>query len=189
MSIITSGEIIDIVIMIAAVGFILMGFFKSAVNFYKSRIPKPGFDWESFKFSIIVTAPAVLLHELAHKFVAIAFGIDAVFHAAYTFLGIGMVLKMMNVGFIFFVPGYVSISQGASHLQTALIAGAGPFTNLAIALLAIGMMKFQKDMSRRARAIWQMTKIINLFLFVFNMLPFWIFDGNKFFSGLYHAFF
>jgi Zn-dependent protease len=95
----------------------------------------------------------------------------------------------MNVGFIFFVPGYVAISRGATNLQTAFIAGAGPFTNLAIALLAIGMLKFHKNMSKKARVIWHMTKIINLFLFVFNMLPFWIFDGQKFFSGLYHAFF
>lgn len=189
MAIISGREVIDIVIMIVAVGFILMGFFKSAVHFYQRRMPTTGFDWEAFKFSVIVTAPAVLLHELAHKFVAIAFGIDAVFHAAYTFLGIGLLLKLMNVGFIFFVPGYVAISKGATHLQIAMIAGAGPFTNLAIALLAIGMLKFHKNMSKKARVIWHMTKIINLFLFVFNMLPFWIFDGQKFFSGLYHAFF
>jgi Zn-dependent protease len=189
MAIITGSELVDIVIMTAAVGFILMGFFRSAIYFYQRKMPPPGFDWEAFKFSIIVTAPAVVLHELAHKFVALALGIDAVFHAAYTFLGVGILLKLMNVGFIFFVPGYVAISKGATHLQTALIAGAGPFTNLAIALFAIGMLKFNTKMSKKAKVIWHMTKIINLFLFVFNMLPFWIFDGQKFFSGLYHAFF
>jgi len=52
--------------------------------------PKLGLSWKDFKFAIIITAPAVILHELAHKFVAMAMGLTATFHAWYTGLGIGV---------------------------------------------------------------------------------------------------
>ena len=80
--------------------------------------------------AILVTAPAIILHELMHKLVALGFGLEATFHAAYVWLGIGVILKLLNVGFIFFVPGYVSIAGLATPLQSALIAFAGPGTNL-----------------------------------------------------------
>ncbi len=197
--IISLAEIIDIAIMIAAVGYIFMAFIKqpslrqTSPDYY---LKKRGFDWESFKIACWITGPALILHELAHKFVAISYGYSATFHAAYVFLGLGIVLRLMQSSFIFFVPGYVAIACKSAtaactipHLQSAMIAAAGPFTNLALFIGATLALKYKKDMKKRTRVILHFTKLINIFLFIFNMLPFFIFDGAKVFSGLFHHFF
>jgi len=189
------NEIIDVVIMTAAVGYIFMHFLKKPVHspdYYLKG--KPGFDWETFKIACWITAPALILHELAHKFVALGFGFNATFHAAYTFLALGVVLRLVGSSFIFFVPAYVSIGCKTvactiPSLQSAMIAAAGPFTNLALFVGAHYTLKYKKDIKKNTRVILHMTKLINLFLFIFNMLPFYFFDGYKVFSGLFHHFF
>ncbi len=180
-------EIIDVLIMTAAVGYIFMDFLKIRGEF------KPGFDWESFKFACLVTAPALIFHELAHKFAAIAYGLQATFHAAYTWLGIGIVLKMLQTGFIFFVPGYVSIGCATQPcsiepLSSAVIAFVGPGLNLVL-FLACTLLLRQKNLKTRTRMILYVTKQINLFLFIFNMLPIPMFDGLKVYQGIWKAFF
>lgn len=191
--VISLAEIIDIIVMTAAVGFIFMGFIRSPSPDY--YIKKRGFDWESFRIACWITAPALILHELAHKFVALGYGYSATFHAAYAFLALGIALRLMRSNFIFFVPGYVAIGCRTAaactipHIQSAAIAAAGPFTNLALFIGAAAALKYKKKMKKQTRVILQFTKIINLFLFIFNMLPFYIFDGYKVFSGLFHHFF
>lgn len=165
-------EIIDIIIMTAVSGYIFMGVFQ-----------KTGFTWNAFKDACILTAPGLVFHELAHKFVGLALGLQATFHAAYTWLGIGMVLKLLNTGFIFFIPGYVSISEGASPGVTALVAFAGPFLNLVLFIVASAMLK--KHLSQRRWTLWYLTKQINLWLFILNMLPFPFADGFKVYAGLW----
>jgi len=188
-------EILDIIIMTVAVGYIFMGFLRAPIHSQDYYMKKRGFDWESFKIACWIVAPALILHELAHKFVALSFGFNATLHAAYAFLGLGIVLRLMQSSFIFFVPAYVSFSCASITgcvilpLQSALIAAAGPFTNLALFIGAALTLKYKKKMKKRTRIILHFTKIINLFLFIFNMIPFYIFDGYKVFSGLYHHFF
>lgn len=185
-------EIIDIVIMTAVVGYIFMIFIRKPTPEYYMGEKK--FDWESFKIACWITGPALILHELAHKFVALGYGYHATFHAAYVFLALGVILRLMRSRFIFFIPGYVAIGCSAAAncvippLQGAMIAGAGPFMNLALFVGAVLALKYKKKMKKRTRIILHLTKIINLFLFIFNMLPFYIFDGYKVFSGLYHHF-
>ena len=181
-------EIIDIIIMTLAVGYIFTSIFK----FNHDRF-KTGFDWRSFKFACLVTAPAIILHELGHKFAALGFGLEATFHAAYTWLGIGIVLRVLQTGFIFFVPAYVSIGCAAKEcvippLQMSTIAAAGPFVNLAIFFICWILLK-KKDLKKNTRIVIYVTKQINLFLFVFNMLPIPMFDGFKVYKGLWQAFF
>ena len=193
MAAITLVEIIDIVIMTAAVGYIFMAFLRMPTQ--HSYLKPRKFDWESFKIACWITAPALILHELAHKFVALGYGFNATFHAAYAFLALGIILRLMGSSFIFFVPGFVAIGcNGIARcvippLQSAIIAGAGPFMNLALFAGAAIALKYKKKMKKRTRVILYLTKIINLFLFVFNMLPFYIFDGYKVFSGVYQHFF
>jgi len=194
--IISIREIFDIILMTAAVGYIVMAFLRKPSPHDYLRPDK--FNWEKFKIACWISGPALILHELAHKFVALGYGFDATFHAAYAFLALGIVLRLMRSQFIFFVPGYVAIacrqaSQAAGcaipSLQSAIIAGAGPFTNLALFAGAALVLKYKKKLKRRTVLILHLTKVINLFLFFFNMLPFYIFDGYKFFSGLFHHFF
>lgn len=181
MAIVTVRELIDVVIMTVAVGFIFSGFLKF-------RQDQSRFDWQSFKMAVIMTVPAIILHEIAHKFVAIAYGLSASFHAAYFWLAIGLGLSLLNFPFIFFVPAYVSISPGATALQTSMIAFAGPALNGLLWLTAYLVLRTKK-LERRQFIIWHMTKQINKLLFFFNMLPLPLFDGFKVYQGLISTFF
>ena len=172
MAIITFQEIIDIIIMSLVVGYIFMGIFKRRQEKYDPLLHyKPGFNLGDFKFAVMVTAPAIILHEFGHKFVAMGFGIESIFHAAYFWLGIGILLKVLGTGFIFFVPAYVSIAPTATHLQYSMIAVAGPLVNLLIWGLCTIAIKAGKVKSKYMPIVF-LTKRINGFLFVFNMLPF-----------------
>ncbi len=176
----TLKELFDVLIMTLAVGYIFMDLF---------RRQQFGFDKKAFMFACLVTAPALIAHELAHKFVALSFGLDATFHAAYFWLALGIILKMLRFGFIFFVPAYVSIGNGAAAPGAfALIAFAGPALNLVLFLIAWALLK-QKRMKRSTWVFLQVTKQINLFLFIFNMLPIPFFDGLKVYQGLYQVLF
>lgn len=176
----TLRELFDVVIMTLAVGYIFMDLFR--------RQPY-GFDKKAFGFACLVTAPALIVHELAHKFIALGFGLEATFHAAYFWLALGIILKMLRFGFIFFVPAYVSIGNGAvAPSASALIAFAGPALNLVLFLGAWILLK-QRKMKRTTWMFLQVTKQINLFLFVFNMLPIKFFDGWTVYQGLYKIFF
>ena len=178
----TLKELFDVIIMTLAVGYIFMDMFRRHAV---------GFDKRAFWFACLVTAPALIAHELAHKFVALSFGLQAEFHAAYFWLVIGAALKLLRFGFIFFVPAYVSI--GAAGLtvipaQSALIAFAGPFLNLVLFVVAWALLK-QRRMKHNTFIFLQVTKQINLFLFVFNMLPIPFFDGMKVYQGLFQTIF
>jgi len=186
------GEIIDILIMTAAVGFIFKDAFGHAAHKREDYEPlvhyKRGFDFESFKFAAIVAAPAVILHELGHKFVAISFGFNATFHAAYFWLLIGVVLKLMNFGFIFFVPAYVSYAGAVSPLQSSLVAFAGPFVNLLLWIVPMIVLRQNLRMKSMTRSFLLLTSKINMFLFIFNMLPIPPFDGYHVFQGIFGLF-
>ena len=180
-------ELIDIVIMTLAVGYIFMDFFRL-------RNEHPGFDARRLWLACLVTAPALIAHELAHKFTAIAMGFQAVFHAAYFWLGFGIVLKLVHAPLIFFVPGYVSIEcvTGACTippLTSSLIAFAGPALNGALYLISWLVLRQRLTRSRRWLLFWFLTKRINGLLFILNMLPIPGFDGFTVYRGLFQTFF
>ncbi|HSU72330.1 MAG TPA: hypothetical protein VLJ21_00595 [Candidatus Binatia bacterium] len=186
----TPRELLDIVVMTLGVGFIFMDLFSSGLNLHAKPVPVPRpkkFDWHAFGFACLVTAPAVIFHELAHKFTAIGFGADATFHAAYLFLALGIALKLIRSPIIFFVPGYVAIPGTLGAYPTALTAFAGPALNGLLYLLAIFVIENVR-MNPRARMFWLLTRRINGFLFIFNLLPIPGFDGFTVFSSLFHLF-
>jgi Zn-dependent protease len=202
MAFISISEIIDIIIMSAFVGYIFMDMFgrfkkhdehEDYIKSYMKKKPSffglGAFDWEAFKFSILVTAPAIVLHELGHKFTALAFGLSAQFHAAYFWLFIGLVLKLINFGFIFFVPAYVNIIGNPAPLVSSAIAFAGPFVNCLLWLLSSLLLntKIFGKINKRYVPYLFLTKRINMFLFIFNMLPLPMFDGFKVFDGIIKA--
>ncbi len=181
-------EILDIVIMTVAVGYIFMDTLK---QFRLSNSFQYGFDWRSFKLACLVTAPALILHELFHKFVALAVGLSAVFHASYFWLVFGVILKFLNSPLLFFVPAYVSIGCDSincviSPISSAVVAFAGPFANLLLFGICFFWLK-KKRISMKSRIVLHVSKQINLFLFVFNMLPFPLFDGWKVYEGLFYV--
>ncbi|MBI1969957.1 hypothetical protein HYS48_04650 [Candidatus Woesearchaeota archaeon] len=188
-------ELFDIVLMTLFVGYIFSGAWKrhrphehnyDPLEYYRKM--KFGMDWHDLKFSMLVTAPAIIVHELLHKFIAMGFGMQAEFHAAYGWLMLGLILKLMNFGFIFFVPAYVSISGNGTALQFALTAFAGPFANLVLWLIPAFLLK-QHAVPRKYVPLAVLTSRINMFLFIFNMLPIPGFDGSKVFGALLEIFF
>lgn len=185
---ITINEIIDILIMTFAIGYIFSSFTK--------RQPLEGYEpldyykknqlWESIKIGIIIAAPAVVFHELAHKFVAMSYGVEAVLHAPLTLYIIVILMKMMNFPLLFFIGGYVSHAP-LSYLPSAIVAFAGPFTNLILFLLCRSLIKF-KIIHRKYYNLAYSAGQLNLFLFGFNMIPIPGFDGYSFFTNLWNFF-
>jgi len=183
------GEIIDIVIMTFAIGYIFSDFFK--------REPLEGYDplkyyqkpplWENIKFAAMIAAPAVVFHELAHKFIAILFGAQATLHAPYGMYAIVILLKLMRFPLLFFVGGYVTHTP-LPALQSSLVSIAGPLTNLLLWLAALAVVKYKLVDRKYYKIIVPMGRI-NMFLFIFNMLPLPGFDGFNFFRALFSVLF
>ncbi|MEK6962841.1 MAG: M50 family metallopeptidase [Nanoarchaeota archaeon] len=187
----TFSELIDVLIMSLALGYIFMDAFPQ----HPRRITEKyfqqfqGFRWQDFWFACAVTAPSVILHEMGHKFVAMAYGLSATFHAAYTWLLFGIVLKLLNTGLIFFIPGYVSIGNGGTHLQMAFIALAGPIWHLLLWGGSKIALNSGKKIPHTIRFFLLLLGHINKFLLIFNLLPIPGFDGFSVYLNLYRAFF
>lgn len=169
---ITLLELVHIVLMSAIVAYIFTDFFSD-------------YNGNNFKNALIITAPAIILHELAHKFVAMGFGLEATFRAAYGFLALGLLLKLMNFGIIFFVPAYVSITGITTPLRYALIAVSGPLVNLILWIGSLALLK--TEFGKQNYKIIYLCGRINMYLFILNMLPLPGFDGHKFFVYLIKA--
>ncbi len=179
---ITPSEILDMAIMTAILGYIFMDMFKRPMHDYNPIEYLKNKKKSDFWFAVAVTAPAVILHELGHKFVALSFGLEATFHAAYSWLIMGVLLKII-LGFVFFIPGYVTHQGFATPLQHSLIAFAGPLLNLILWQGSIFALK-NKMLPKKHDALLFMTSRINMFLFFFNMIPIPPFDGYTVFWGI-----
>jgi len=194
MPIITIGEIVDLILMTIFVGYIFSDIIPVRRDSYDPLTHyRRGFDFEALKFAILATAPAIIVHEMAHKFMALGFGLSATFFAFYRssftlMLGIlAVISKLTGFGFVFIVPGFVGISGNGTNLQFALAAFAGPFVNLILWLGSWYLLK-NKIYRKKHHLLLALTQRINMFLFIFNMLPLPGFDGYKVFTGLIRTF-
>lgn len=176
-------EIVSILIVIAAIAYIFSGFVPKNNPFSL----RPG--WNEIKFAAIVAAPAVIIHEMFHKFTALSVGIPAFFQAWWFGLGLAVFLKVVGSPFVIIAPGYVAMPAIAAPLESTLIAFAGPFANLLLWLSTALYLKKAKAMRRKAFLFLMLTKKINMYLFIFNMLPIPGFDGFHVVSGLWNIFF
>jgi Zn-dependent protease len=126
-----------------------------------------------FLVSMLTVGVAFLLHELAHKVVAIRFGQVAEFRADYTMLALAVGAGL--VGFLFAAPGAVYHRGNITPREQGLVALAGPVTNLLLIpvfaplyLLAGGFLG----------EVGQLGITINAALAAFNMIPFGPLDGR-----------
>ncbi len=190
MALITGPEIIDMIIMTIAAGYIFMDFFQRPTSDDPVEAFKQSSDkMQRFWYSCALVAPPIILHELGHKFVAMSMGYTATFQAAYIFLIIGVVIKLLRIPFIVIVPAYVSITGvGLTHIQHATIAFSGPAVNGMLWIASLLVLKTQK-LDTNWLTFWKYSLYINGLLFVFNMLPIPGFDGWKVYAGLYNYFF
>lgn len=180
-------EIIDIIIMSFVIGYIFSDFFKrplkdnDPINYYKKQ------TWSNIKYAAMIVGIAVVLHEVSHKIVAMAFGAQAVLFAPYGFYLIAIILKLVGFPLIFLVGGFVAHSA-LSYGQSATVAFAGPMMNFVLwggITLAIKKKWIKK---KHLPFAYQFSKI-NLYLGIFNMLPIPGFDGWSVYSNLWRVFF
>lgn len=146
-----------------------------------------------FLVSLFTAGIGFLFHELAHKFVAQKYGCVAEFRAFDQMLYLAVGLAVF-IGFIFAAPGAVMISGQITRRENGLISLAGPLTNYILAIVFVGflislegnfsMIKFSLGKIMSLPLIYQVPLIgfkINMWLGLFNMIPFGNFDGIKIF--------
>jgi Zn-dependent protease len=127
--------------------------------------------------SLVTAGLAFLLHELAHKVVAVRFGQVAEFRADYGMLFLAVMSAL--VGFLFAAPGAVHHRGRLTPREHGLIALAGPATNAVLAVVFVPLYlggvvagaPLLADVGGRGVAI-------NLFLAAFNLVPVGGLDGR-----------
>ena len=128
---------------------------------------------EVFLTSMLTVGVGFLLHELAHKVVAVRFGQIAAFKADYGMLAIAIGAAL--VGFLFAAPGAVYHRGRISERENGLVSVAGPLTNLGLAVLFAPLALF----SGIVGDVGTLGVTINCVLAAFNMIPFGPLDGRK----------
>ncbi len=128
--------------------------------------------------SFLAVSSGFILHELAHKFVAIRYGCLAEFRAQMNGLGLAVIVALFG-NILFAAPGAVQIYGRVDHKENGLISLAGPGTNILVAILALPLIVFTEG---AAEFIFGRIGIVNAVLGAFNLLPFGPLDGKKIMS-------
>lgn len=130
---------------------------------------------------ILVTFIAVglgfILHELAHKFVAMRYG----FWAEYRLWVEGLIFAIITaaLGFLFVAPGAVYIhGEYISREQNGKISASGPATNLILAGLFF-LLLYYFPSGELVTTIGVLGFYVNSFLAMINLIPISMLDGAK----------
>ena len=165
----TANEIRDIIISMFAISIAFAYIFSGRdLSTVMSFLP----------LTIVAVGLAFLLHELAHKFVAIRFG----YWAEYKMWNQGLILALIAsyFGWVFAALGAVYIhGYHIKNAENGIISLAGPATNIILALLFLMAIPLASQYGLVSLAI--IGAILNSFIAVFNLIPFAIFDGAKIF--------
>ena len=140
------------------------------------------FSLELLATFLFIVGVSIITHEFAHRQVAKRLRFDARYQA-WPF-GLTLALLSSFAGFIFAAPGAVYISpryvfhESRERLREAnfKISVAGPGTNILLGVLFIGLL-FTFPIQLFYFAAW-----INIWLAIFNLIPFPPLDGSKIFS-------
>ncbi len=127
---------------------------------------------EVFVASFLTVGVAFLLHELAHKVVAIHYDQVAEFRADYTMLALAVGAGL--AGFLFAAPGAVYHRGYLDERENAFIALAGPVTNVLLAGVFAPLLFLGGFLGE----VGQLGVTVNAALAAFNMIPFGPLDGK-----------
>jgi len=131
--------------------------------------------YTKFVIASLTVGVGFLLHEMGHKIMAQKYGCFAEFRSFDSMLILAIAMSFF--GFIFAAPGAVMISGRVNAEKSGKISAAGPVVNLALASLFLAALFIQ--MPKFFHDIASYGFLINTWLALFNMLPFWLFDGRK----------
>ncbi len=164
-------EALHILVSVITISFAFAIVWTGSTNFDSNFLATTG-------MIILTVGLGFILHELAHKYVAMRYGAYARYHAWTLGLLLSVVMAFA-VGFVFAAPGAVYIY--GSHInreQNGKISLAGPATNFVLGLvfLAIGFA------FPALKSVASLGAGVNFFLGAFNMLPFFPMDGQKVFA-------
>lgn len=129
-----------------------------------------------FLISMFTAGIGFLFHELAHKVVAQRYGCAAEFRAFDQMLYLALGLAAV-VGFIFAAPGAVMISGQVTRKENGLISAAGPLTNYVLGGIFFLLLSVLPSWAN----IFSVGLGINMWLGLFNLIPFGPLDGLKVF--------
>ena len=132
--------------------------------------------WIIFGFYFVTIGLGFVLHEMGHKLVAQYYGFVSEFRADF-----GMLFLMFGIAIfspmILLAPGAVMIYGRPTIKQNGIISIAGPLVNLCLAFVFIILsLLFPGGL---LSTLFNMGIMVNAFLGIFNMLPFWVLDGKK----------
>jgi Zn-dependent protease len=174
----SNREIIDLakawIALSIAFGIVLTA--RGSFNFFASNT----YFYEILSSTILASITVgigFLLHEGAHKYYAQKYGHFAEFYASDTMLLLAIVIALSPLKMIIALPGAVMISGMITRRQYGKIALAGPVTNFILAGL-FGLLTFLST-NNIVLLISVYGFIINTWLGLFNMIPFWELDGKK----------
>jgi len=140
-----------------------------------------------FAIALLTVGIGFILHEMAHKFMAIRFGYWAEFVKDNTMLLIAVVMAAL-VGFVFAAPGatviYSKDGRSLTREENGLISAAGPVTNLVLCgVFAVLFFIVGGITALKAGSLLAMIGLagvqINAMLAAFNLLPVSVLDGRK----------
>lgn len=143
----------------------------------------PGLD-QILRNVAIVSVPltlAFVVHEIAHKATAANFG----YRSFYQMWGQGLLLALFigfisSGKFIFAAPGAVMVqATGVTRKENGIISLVGPLSNLGLAGLFFLILSMPGISNLLYMAFFGIQ--INLYLALFNLLPFPPLDGSKIF--------
>ena len=149
----------------------------------------PVFALILFGISLITVGVGFILHEMAHKFLAMKYGFWAEFRKDNNMLLIAVVLASL-VGFVFAAPGatviYSNTAEGRTltREQNGKISAIGPGINLLLCI-PFGLLVLFAGSGNSGGLIATIGLIglrVNAMLAAFNMLPVSVLDGNKVFA-------
>ncbi|WP_136589200.1 zinc metalloprotease [Salinigranum halophilum] len=169
-------ELRDLAIAWVALGVAFAVFFAGGGSGLVSLLSRGGFA-AAVVVSLLTAGLGFLIHELAHKVVAVRFGQVAEFRADYGMLFLAVVSAL--AGFIFAAPGAVYHRGVLSDKEHGLIALAGPAVNLVLAVVFVPVLLLGVFTgSGFLDLVGSRGVAINLFLAAFNLLPFGALDGR-----------
>ena len=171
----TAREVRDIVVSMLVISAIFAFIFsQNNINAFILLIPA----------LLVAVGLGFILHELAHKFVAVRYGFYAEFRMWFEGL-IFAIITAIIIKLAFVAPGAVYIhGDHISREQNGKISIAGPLVNIVLALIFFGLTPY---ISYNTTDVWDFVLnnliyfgfFVNSYLAAFNLIPFSVFDGAK----------